>query len=50
MEESVRLNPDVAVAHYRLARVYDRLGRTADAAEQRAIHSRLTQKPVSPNL
>ena len=42
VEQSVRLNPDGPVLHYRLARLYDRLGRTAEATEQRAIHAKLT--------
>ncbi len=42
VEQSVKLNPDAPVLHYRLARLYDRLGRTSDAAAQRALHAKLT--------
>ena len=44
LERSVQLNPDEPTPHYRLARVYDRLGRTAEAVEQRALHEHLSQK------
>jgi len=37
------LNPKNAAAHYRLARVYDRLGKRADARRERALHAGLTQ-------
>jgi tetratricopeptide (TPR) repeat protein len=43
LERSVALNPEDAAAHFRLARVYDRLGRTADAARERAVHERLSR-------
>ncbi len=47
LERAVALNPGDATAHYRLARVYDRLGRTAEAEAQRALHAKLAaQKPV----
>lgn len=42
MEKSILLNKEAAVPHYRLARVYDRLGRKAEADEQRAIHAKMT--------
>jgi Flp pilus assembly protein TadD len=49
IEESIRLNPQAPVPHYRLARVYDRLGRKEDAEAQRAIHAQMTSaKPASP--
>ena len=44
LERSIQLNPAEPTPHYRLARVYDRLGKTAEAAEQRALHERLSQK------
>jgi tetratricopeptide (TPR) repeat protein len=40
-ERSIELNTKEPAPHYRLARVYDRLGRAAEADEQRAIHARL---------
>lgn len=42
IEESIRLNPQAAVPHYRLARIYDKLDRKDEAEEQRAIHAKLT--------
>lgn len=44
LERSVQLNPDEPTPHYRLARVYDRLGKTTEAAQERALHERLSQK------
>ena len=41
LKTSAGLNPRDPVVHYRLARVYDRLGRTADAQAERALHARL---------
>jgi tetratricopeptide (TPR) repeat protein len=38
---SAALSPRSPAPHYRLARVYDRLGRTSDAAAERALHERL---------
>ena len=43
LEKAADLNPKDATAHYRLARVYDRLGKPAQAASQRALHSKLTE-------
>jgi protein O-GlcNAc transferase len=42
LERSVAINADQADVHYHLSRVYDRLGQSDNAAEQRAIHERLT--------
>jgi len=42
MLRSVELNPNAAAPHYRLARLYDRLGRTAEAAAERELHAKLT--------
>lgn len=44
LETAVKLKPDESAPHYHLARVYDRLGKTAEAAEQRAIHASLIAK------
>ena len=41
LERSVKLNPKGTAARFPLARVYDRLGRSAEAAEQRALHEKL---------
>ena len=41
LERSIAINADQADVHYHLSRVYDRLGQTDKAAEQRAIHERL---------
>lgn len=42
LRRAADLNPADAAAHYHLARVYDRLGKTAEAAAERQIHTRLT--------
>ena len=44
LERSIELSPNEPVPHYRLARVYDRLGKTAEANQQREIHARLAVK------
>jgi tetratricopeptide (TPR) repeat protein len=41
IEESIRLNRRAPLPHYRLARVYDKLGRKADAEAQRELHEKL---------
>jgi len=38
LERAIQLNPGNSAAHYRLARVYDRLGKPEQAAAQRALH------------
>jgi tetratricopeptide (TPR) repeat protein len=40
-ERSVALNPKEPGAHFRLARVYERLGRKEDAARERRLHEEL---------
>lgn len=47
LERSVALNPGDATAHFRLARVYDRLGRKEDADKQRALHEKLSEEAKS---
>lgn len=47
LERAAQLRPDEPAPHYRLARVYDRLGRASDAAAEREIHSRLTSQAKS---
>ena len=42
-EKAVALNPKMPEPHYRLARVYDRLGSAPKAARERALHEKLTQ-------
>jgi uncharacterized protein HemY len=42
LEHSAALSPNQADVHYHLSRVYDRLGRTDAAAEEREIHQHLT--------
>jgi tetratricopeptide (TPR) repeat protein len=44
LERSIALNAKDPAPHYRLARVYARLGRTQDAAEQRKIHEQLSEE------
>jgi tetratricopeptide (TPR) repeat protein len=43
LERAVQLNPNGSAAHYRLARVYERLGRKEDAEQQRALHEKLSE-------
>jgi tetratricopeptide (TPR) repeat protein len=38
---SIELNPNDPAPHYRLARLYDRLGNTAEAGKERELHARL---------
>jgi tetratricopeptide (TPR) repeat protein len=47
-ERSIQLNADESAAHYRLARVYDRLGRREDAERQRALHEKLSEQEKAP--
>jgi len=42
LSTATQLAPNEAMPHYHLARVYDRLGESEKAREQREIHSRLT--------
>ncbi len=41
LSRAVELNPNNSAPHYRLARVYDRLGRPEEAHAERALHMRL---------
>lgn len=42
VRRAVELNPSDPAPHYHLARLYDRLGKPAEAAAERAAHARLT--------
>ena len=42
MEHAAELDPADPVPHYRLARLYDRLGEPAKAASERALHRKLS--------
>ena len=42
LERAVQLDPKQAMAHYHLARVYDRLGEPQRAQAEREEHARLT--------
>jgi len=44
LERSIALNPKSPLPHYRLARVYAKLGRTADAEGERALHQKLSEE------
>lgn len=46
-ETAAKLNPRSPVPHYRLARIYDRLGKAELAASERALHERLTAEEKS---
>jgi tetratricopeptide (TPR) repeat protein len=47
IRRSIELNPKDPAAHYRLARLYDRLGKTAEARTERELHAKLsTSAPV----
>ena len=41
LERSAAISPSQADVHYHLSRVYDRLGESDKAAEQRGLHERL---------
>jgi len=41
---AAELNPKSAAVHYRLARIYDRLGKTEEAKAEHALHEKLTQE------
>lgn len=43
-ERSIALSPKEPAPHFRLARVYERLGRREDAARERALHSQLNEE------
>lgn len=46
-QRAIELNPGSPVAHYHLARVYERLGRKTEAAAERAAHERLSAEETS---
>lgn len=46
MQRAAQLNPRDAATHYHLARLYDRLGKPAEAAAERELHARLTGQPA----
>lgn len=48
LERSIELNPKDPAAHYRLARVYGRLGRKAESEQQRALHEKLSEEENNP--
>jgi tetratricopeptide (TPR) repeat protein len=48
LERSVALNPKDPAPHYRLARVYARLGRKEDSARERALHEKLGEEENMP--
>ncbi len=43
MKTAIALNPQQAAPHYRLARIYDRLGQPQLAARERAMHAKLLE-------
>jgi uncharacterized protein HemY len=43
LERSIQLNAKDSAVHFRLARVYDRLGRRDDAERERALHEKLSE-------
>jgi tetratricopeptide (TPR) repeat protein len=45
IRRSIELNPQDPAAHYRLARLYDRLGKTAEARTERELHAKLSAAP-----
>ncbi len=43
LERAVELNPNASKPHYRLARVYQRLGKSKDAKRERDLHKRIAE-------
>ena len=41
---AVALNPDASKPHYRLARVYQRLGKSKEAKRERSLHQKTTER------
>ena len=48
LRKSIELDSKQPLAHYHLARVYDRLGKPELAQSEREIHARLTAGPAKP--
>jgi tetratricopeptide (TPR) repeat protein len=44
LERSIQLNPNDPAPHFRLARVYMKLGRKEEAEQQRSIHEKLSEQ------
>ena len=44
LERSIQLNPTDSAVHFRLARVYERLGRKDDAERERRLHEKLSEE------
>ena len=44
LERAVALNPDSSKPHYRLARVYQRLGKAREAKRERELHKQLAER------
>ncbi len=44
LERAVELNPDSSKPHYRLARVYQRLGKAKEAKRERELHKRIAER------
>lgn len=44
LERAVELNPEASKPHYRLARVYQRLGKAKEAERARALHQRAAEQ------
>jgi tetratricopeptide (TPR) repeat protein len=47
LEQAIQLNPKAPTPHYRLARVYDRLGQPEKAQAERELHEKLTAEERS---
>ena len=48
IRRSIELNPQDPASHYRLARLYDRLGKTTEARTERELHAKLSA--ASPGI
>jgi len=47
LQRAIELNPSSPTPHYHLARVYERLGKKTEAAEEHAAHERLSAEETS---
>ncbi len=47
LERSIALDPKAPLPHYRLARVYAHLGRTAESERERALHLKLSEEDTA---